>query len=496
MDELERIEVDDATDQHATADRPPEGSPTIEHARIERNATRPPSVWIAVAAVLTLLVVGLVAWRASLSRDPKQTNGLLLGEPGNTLGYDRRPGNALWLNIAGPKSYTFDGDRTTAGCTGATPGLVSSNRPGRQTDEPCQPNPDLDRRGHLFVVRVTKPETQRPLLFDVADPRLRPSFGRGAGLCATVGGSTSSRTSICAGDIGPRDTGFTTTFIVRAPDSTPDDPTDNPAICAATFKPDATARPPDDWERMCAVPADRVQQGDYIVQVRSNADLSAPRESRLADLDPATGAGSLERADPAAVGDGQNHFALRAQWDGGPDENRGQGLTVDGLNHLVTFVNQRSSYVTFPVVHLDSAAAGRRLRLTIFDLGDLASNSPTTPRTTDAIDLRVAPPSEALVGDSRVRELSGCRFVFEGEIAARAIQGDTCTLNGVPRSAFNGKQVTIELPVPAGYTCEATLADCWVNVQLDYHGLPNDNVEWTAEILDANAPPATAPTPR
>jgi hypothetical protein len=439
-----------------------------------------------------VLAGGLVTWRAVATRDLQQTNGLLLGEPGNTLGYDGRPGNALWLNIAGPRSYTFDGDRYTAGCTGPTPGLVSPNRPGRQAEPSCRPNPDVDRRGHLFVVRVTKPETQRPLLVDVADPRLRPTFGR-AGGCATTGPGAAVRPTLCAGDIGPRTTGFTTTFIVRAPDSTPDDPTDNPAVCAATFAPDPAAKAPDDWERMCAIPAARVQPGDYIVQVRSNADLSSPRESRTAELDPDVGAGSLERADPAAAGDGQNHFGLRAQWDGGADEHRGQGLTVDGLNHLVTFVNQRSSYVTFPVLGLNAVAAGRTLRLTVFDLGDLATGATSSPRgASNEIDLRVAPPSQARSGDTRIRDLSGCRFGFEDDVPASAIRSESCSLDNAPRSAFNGKQVVIEIPLPADFTCEAALADCWLDVQVDYHGLPNDNAGWSAEVVYGRAEPTPA----
>lgn len=475
-----------------------------ELVRIETSASRPAPAWIAVATALALVAIGLVAWRALASREAPRTKGILFGAAGPTLGYDGRGGSPFWLNIAGPRSYTFDGDPYTAGCTGTSPGIVRSNRPGATSETSCQPNPNLDRRGHLFVVRVTRAESERPLLIDVADPRLRPTSGRSGSGCPTAGATApSSRGAICAGDLAPRGTGFATTFIVRAPDSTPDDPTDNPAICATTFAADTngSSTAPTDWERMCAIPPNRVQVGDYIVQVRSNADLSSPRESRTADLDPAAGAGSLERADPTAAGDGQNHFALRAQWDGGADENRGQSLTVEGLNHLVTFVSQRSSLVTLPLLNLSSVAAGRTLRLKVFDLGDLANPNQQPSNvaangngnsTASTMALRLVAPSQALVGNSPMREMTGCRFTFGSDTLAGTGRGSSCGVDNAPRSAFNGKEVTVEVQLPAGYTCEATVAGCWLNAELDYRGAPNDGSAWSAELIDPS-PPSTAP---
>ena len=457
---------------------------------------RPRAGWVAVAVALALLVAAAVTWRATSSHENQTTNGTLLGAPANVIGYDyERPSSTIWLSISGPRATSVNGDRYSAGC---------ASQPPQSSDPPpaCSPsNPDRDPRGHLFVVRVARSDSQRPLVISAVDPQLADNGSSTVRGCRAANPPAVS--AVCPSDIAGHDPSMKTTFIVRAPDSTPDDPVDNPAVCAVTFS-DSTpegVRNSDPWTRLCRVPADKVVPGDFVIQVRTDADLSSPRESRSGDLTPPAGAGSLERSDPNATGDGQNHFALRAEWDGGADETRSKGLLVDSLGHATMFTNQTSKRVAMQLTSLLSTAAGRTLRITVFDLGDVPEAGPQASRGAPqgagpggGLDIRVLPPIDSRVDGHPLHELTGCAFRFEEDPADQAVgsQGK-CALEGVDQARFNGRLVTVDVPIPAGYTCESSLSGCWVSVQINYPGSPVDTATWTAELVDPVAGAAPAP---
>ncbi len=127
----------------------------------------------------------------------------------------------------------------------------------------------------------------------------------------------------CPGDQDINGRTIETTYIVRAPDNTPFENLDNPVVCAMTFNDyseevypllnqadgyrDGPLAPEDlafddhfrQWASVCTVPWSSVVTGEYLLQVRTNADQSSPPSS-LVDEDTTITTG------------GYNRYAIRA----------------------------------------------------------------------------------------------------------------------------------------------------------------------------------------
>jgi len=463
---------------------------------------RPSLAWIAVAVAFVVAASSFVTWRALSGRENRQADATFIGAASSVMGFDyNRPPNTIWLAISGPRASRVNGDRFGAACANELLASPDGLRPA------CDPtNAEFDERGHLFAVRVLKAESQRPLVISVIDPQLSTGGSNSSPGCRASG--VSSTPSICPGDIAGDDPSMTTTFIVRAPDTTPANPTDNPAICASTFTdqgPPAPSRTGDHWIKICTIPASRVVGGDYIVQVRTNANLSAPLTSKAAELEPGSGAGSLERAEPTARGDGQNHFGLRGEWEGGPDEGRSSGLMVNALNNAAVFMNQPNPRVGMQLMNLTSTAAGRTLRVQVFDLGDTPvgittrSTGPASPQrsepspTKSGISVHFVPPQDGTVHDTPMREFPGCSFSFGDEPTGVLTPVSRCAVDGEAPERFNGRVVTVDIPIPNGFACERSLSSCWMSVQITYPGNPSDTSTWSAELLPLGTPTPSSP---
>ena len=175
--------------------------------------------------------------------------------------------------------------------------------------------PSTGPDGYFYKVNVGATGLN-PLNIDVYDPAMvyqgdtcgsnNPTAAEYATLQTQYGAANAARyqggnDKWCTGDQDLNGANIKTTYIVRAPDNTPLNDTDNQPICAITFDAYnadvfsfldtsvAANNAPRGTEKqvfsnhfhkdftICQVPAGQLVTGDYIVQVRTNADLtSAP----------------------------------------------------------------------------------------------------------------------------------------------------------------------------------------------------------------------------
>jgi len=461
----------------------PEPVPFPAPARDEPRGRRSQAAW-AVLAVGLLAVGALVVVNRPDREDPDieialplPTNQVLLGGQGSALGSDPDRGIEanVWLNVAGPRASTSNGDLFHA-----------------QTDEIALPTGtgSYDPEGHRFAVSVTDAPAGQDLVIEAFDPAwiyVGDHCEREVGQRSTGRVEASPR---CTGDQSLGSSGrsqasttTTTTYVVRSPDATPDDHADNPVLCASTYAgwskgptggPDANAPAGvitdstyQSWTGLCRVSAAEVQLGAYEVQVRTNADLGAPRWATDGSL--AGDAGTLVNADPDARGTGHNRFALRAGWGGNPDGTT--GVAIQAIDHLSIYANGTDATAQFSLVRVPTGAAGRSLRLGFWDLGDVRGGS--------GLQLTVGSPAGARsASDPSVAVAVGCEVL--GPSATR-VQVNGCVIAGIRTDTFNAAMLEVRVLIPSDYRCDAA-DDCWLPLRLDYPGAhPADSTTWLAE---------------
>ncbi len=289
----------------------------------------------------------------------------------------------------------------------------------------------------------------------------------------------------CTGDDRPGADGTDTEFRVRLPDTTPWDDNDNATVPISSCKPytfvaytptspyaaptssiyellSPSAGPndgqwrvnPDDseitfaesfrrWVTLCEIPPGPwLQEGDYIIQVRTGSS-----------------------------GEAQNRFALRA---GPPDSADGildTGQALNSRGRLPIFANTTSSDTRFFVARVPPSARDRVLKLTFFDIGDADAPGSIT----------IEPGPDSNMSGSGFTD---CTFQRSdvGDISHLA---SGCTLSGVWDGNGYGEQIVeVELTVPREYSC--TLSDpdgCWVSVRVQFPGGITDATTWTAQLV-------------
>jgi hypothetical protein len=435
------------------------------------------------AAIAVLLLVGLLPPAADASV-MGAGDDVGLGT-GRRIGTDPEVGGqpGYYLQIVGPNSAKgFTGDRLQAkwcdsdvyGCTAGTPN-----------------NAEYDPDGYRFHISVDGP-TGRPLVIRAFDPGLVavgdtcsnafPTAGQLDYLAGLPPTSTlpagwyadahqryhgHGTTPWCTGDASlgvPADT----SFIVRSPDATPDDDLDNPVACdpltAEPYLPgsddpkliqlldptdgiadaQAVVDPTDDaipggltfteswrrWVTLCRVPAGDVVQGDYIVQVRTNAH---PGDELVYDPTVATG--------------GRNRFALQAT--------DGTAVAPGVASIRATDTPDGSGEARIAIGPVLPQPVARTLAIELFDVGD--DQQPGTITILGPDGRPYAPPG-------------GC--TFERSFAPPVIS-PTCTLTGISRtSGYSDQLVTALVPVPATYTCTPTRPrGCSFGLRLVFPGL-------------------------
>lgn len=388
-----------------------------------------------------------------------------MGSPCNKFGNDPDPGTAtassacagitgaFWADVNSPTADKQYGDAVQAkvcasktgmdGCAGST-------------------NTDYDPNGYFYTVHVAKPGSVAIQLFDpvwvkvgdtckddvfsgadkasnpfVSNPSTRYASGTSGEYCTgdkLFGGSTLMQTQ----------------FTVRAPSDTPWDPLSFAPIggCQrtyggyqgqlvnvldqgkSTYDP-AIARYFRTWTTLCTVTA--TQPGDYLIQVKSNG----------------LGADSAKAT---------NRFSIRATSSAGND-----AVSVSGRQQMAIYSNKPSNVTQFYLARVPSSAAGQVLNVRLYDVGDSTQ--------TGKIKF-LAPPDSGVT-------FTGCVGNSPGPGAM-----PDCSFS-VPTDTYDGKWVTVSVPIPTGYKCaDDDASSCWVRLAYDYGSgsAPTDTTTWRASL--------------
>ncbi|UDY36491.1 TadE/TadG family type IV pilus assembly protein [Dermatobacter hominis] len=415
-----------------------------------------------------------------------------MGSPENKLGNDpARSQNTpqFWINVAGPNSTKESGDRYQAkNCSTSYANCTGTGNPGINND-------DYSFDGYFFSLKVKSVVAGQPLNVQVYDPAFTyvgdtcgsnmPTQAQANALQALPGNpypDAASRyapglTTWCTGDqdIGGRTT--RTTFIVRAPDTTPWNNLDNPIVSGCTvtmpyFTPGENGfgtinemLTPTNAKynaqfaslfrqnvTVCSIPAASVKTGDYILQVRSNVTSAAPTTYSSSVTD-----GGHNRM---SIFTGFGTAGLAAV--------DGTNVTINALGRLPIYANADAANTTFYLARVLPYDAGRTLRITLWDMGD-ASQAGT---------LQILPPAEYAT------TFAGCKFAKTGT-GTMTTSASTCTISNVSSSTgFNGQLVTIDIPIPSDYDCDDDVGTgCWIKVRAAFPAGVSDTTTWSAAIL-------------
>ncbi|MFA9564848.1 MAG: pilus assembly protein TadG-related protein [Acidimicrobiales bacterium] len=438
----------------------------------------------------------------------------IMGSPNNWLGNSTSAGHVqpeFWLMNAAPGAVPINGDRFQAGSG----------------------NADYDPNGYSFKIDVKSVPGSGDLLVEAFDPahvdvgftacgRLPTNtlnqelvndhpalYGAGgtytkSGEDATeryergrwdpnivVGGVVTNPADhpYCTADNGSVDV---TTYILRAPDLTPQNDLDNPIISIGTCQPrqyrgfsdtggDNIHKylDPDDgwrdadhaefasafrqWVTLCSIPNGSVEVGEYILQVRTNSPMGSPG---------AIGGGG---------GSGMNKYALRVGFGSvGAETLDGTSVSIAATGRLPMFVGAVAADTEFFLTRVPPATNGSFIEVAFWDVGDGAGNG----------HIQVLPPVEYMNSDGTYGPPGTNYFrdcIWEdtiGTTGGTPSAANDCTLDNV-NTTFNGDLVTVFVPVPADYDCAvASNLGCWVKLrfQWDLGADVFDHTVWSAGL--------------
>lgn len=436
-----------------------------------------------------------------------------MGSPQNKLGNDPEgtdPGTQLWLNAAGPQTGKQQGERFGSKLCNSTPkeyGCSSSA------------STEYDTNGYLYAIDVTSVTAGQPLSIQVYDPifvntgstcdrtassktimptqasltsaqwtallaKYPDAVNRFGAPAATAGSA-----KYCPGDASyasSNNANVQTSFIVRSPDSTEWSDTDNPIISNASCAPvtagslnpttatdiytqltgaasgvinasDGTLTFAEMFHRfatVCTIPSGSVETGRYILQIRTNATSAAPTVYSA-----------------GVTTEGANHMSVRVGFGtSGLAAVDGSGVTISARGRLPIFANAAGANTQFYVARVLPYDAGRTLRINLYDMGE----------SSQAGTLRILGPTEY------TGTLSGC-VITRDDNASLSTTPSLCQLNNVLSSGgYNGRLLTIDVPIPVNYTCSSNSATgCWMRIQASYPSgaVVNDATTWSASIL-------------
>ncbi len=427
-----------------------------------------------------------------------------MGSPDNTVGNDptrwTTPGYTppyYWLNTSGPNGRKANGDRHTAGvcdafsgCSGTTNLEYSDDGYLYRLNVDVRPaSGDLHVQVYDPAFFYTGDTCNTAALLDPADVATSPTYTQQVNTLVAQGhpeAATAPRrydrgnTQWCPGDQDINGRTVTTSYVVRAPDGTPFDNLDNPIVCGITFddyseevypllnQADGYKDGPigrenmafDDhfrqWTDVCTIPWNSIAIGDYILQVRTNADLSAPPSS-------------LGNAATGVTDGGYNRYALRAGFGAAGSAGFATGLNVFADGRLPIYVNQSVGGLAtnFYLARVVPEYAGQILELEFFDVADGSNGT-----------LTVTPP-----GDMTGSGVTGCTFIRDAA-PPTVTTSTTCTSPTLDSANYNGRVVTVQIPLPDDYSCDAgSDLGCWFRVNLDFAGgTPTDTTTWSARV--------------
>ncbi len=464
-----------------------------------------------------LYFAGLFVDNVSIGRSStsEYVKSVPMGSPENYLGNDPIQGNSpnLWLATFGPQTSKRSGDRYhTEVCGGA---IFCS---GSVNDE-------FTAEGYFFTVSVTGVQAA-PLNFEIFDAvhhdyedlcsagflfndgtvGAEPWYSGNVDGLANYpeeryekgGAGNPGGAAWCPGDNGLVGN-YEMTVIVRAPDGTPFDNSDNPVVCwtrwgndepanqaefvtdlldptgrqpvasssaAGYTVPAAASMPFRDYFRefanVCSVSTPVV--GDYVVQIRTNADATNPT-----------------LWDTSINTQGRNRYSMKVGFGASTSATYGTGVSISADGRLPMFVNVppgapsscAGSPTCFYIARVLPEWAGQQLQLDVFDLTDGSS-----------IDVAFVPPT-----DSGLGSFGSCDFIFFPEGGGSVDLNETnCVATAaanpqLQNGGSNGDSIAALIDIPVGYTCnDASAFGCWVTAQLSFNGTPSDTTTWSANV--------------
>jgi Flp pilus assembly protein TadG len=413
----------------------------------------------------------------------------------------------FWLNIAGQNSPKSSGDRFTSNtCKVGEWGCSAGG-----SNSEYQPN------GYIFKVRATATVGQ-PLNISIYDPAFTntgdyceqgnlpaaaspqlaalvsayPSAAADAANRYVRSTGAGNQNKYCTGDNNVGGTNIVTTYIVRAPDGTPLDSTDNTAICAVSFSPEdqpvsnllltgaAASATKYGLEQqlfanhfhkdftICKI-ANPVA-GDYIVQIKTNAlNPSNVPPTTIADatIDSSVRANIAQATNPGTGG--HNRYTIDSFW-GGSCCTNAAGLSTFAEGKLPMYVNVAMvpSTTNFYLAKITPQYAGKILQLNFWDIADGGTAG-----------IRVLPPTETPVAVTP----TACTWTRDATTNLGAAIANGCAVTNMVTGDYNAKLVQVTIPLPNGYTCDST-AGCWFKIAYTFtRGNPNDTTTWSANIL-------------
>jgi Flp pilus assembly protein TadG len=413
------------------------------------------------------------------------------------------PVDQHWLNIGAPAVNKQTGDRyADYQCSGAY--QCASGKNGEYIDN-----------NYIFTVEVATGGG------DVDIQAYDPEYFNAGGTCDNGSAGTSSWTNMTPANIAslqaanpslfgadsparygqgtsmwcPGDdntalgTPQSTVWLVRGTDGNAFQPLTNSVIagCAKQFKGytnvdlynmlnPSTATDPDfplafhRWYTLCHITG--IPAGRYFIQVRSNVPLQAnPSVQNLSKSETPPEDQTLA---------GQNRYSLRVVNHG--TSSYASGVSVFAETHLPIFSNVLSNTnppatPQFFLARLlpGGGAAGRKLFLDFYDIGDVGGGTTT---------ITITPPSE-------MTTTTGVSCAWKGNDGAMPTSGTIsgCVVSGITSSTYpsgyNGTKISAIVSIPGDYSCNTgDPFGCWFHIQMSYTSgtLANDTTTWDASI--------------
>jgi hypothetical protein len=136
----------------------------------------------------------------------------------------------------------------------------------------------------------------------------------------------------------------------------------------------------------------------------------------------------------------------------------------------------------FYLARVFPGAAGRTMKLDFFDIADAGGTG----------TMKVVPPPDATVNGSAITSFGNCKYAAPPQNTVGPPWGtytstsSDCSVSGIANSAYNGQWVEWLVPIPNGYTCDATDPfKCWIKVHFSFSNGVHDVTSWKAS-LDGN----------
>ncbi|HWB88863.1 MAG TPA: pilus assembly protein TadG-related protein [Acidimicrobiia bacterium] len=150
-------------------------------------------------------------------------------------------------------------------------------------------------------------------------------------------------------------------------------------------------------------------------------------------------------------------------------------VRVYSINEMSIFTNDDDGDATVYIAEVDPIHANKTLELKFFDPGETSGNGTMTV---------VAPPGVS--GHSCSWTATN---VYTGPLGA--LSGNTCSVTSASsgNSLYNGEWITMQIQIPANYTCTT---DCFWKMNLDLN-VAHDRTTWEARVI--GNPVALVPNP-